>query len=166
MKYLILLLLSFGLFEAKAQITVDSYPIELKVDIDKIDEVQPITAKSTCGEVTVSVKELTFSGGCLGNLVRTYTFTDGCGNTQTAQQFLVLQDFQAPVFDEIPATISADSSNIPAKPEVKVTDNSHAEIDVTYTEERKEDRLIRIWVAKDQCGNSAVMKQEVRFSEL
>lgn len=158
----ILLFVGAGLI-ANAQITVQPYTIEMRADIDKLAEISPVVATSTCGMVTSSHEDLLFSGGCLGNLVRTYVFTDECGNTARAQQFLVLDDKVPPVMSEVPATLTASLSSIPEVGEVTATDNSKGEIEIVFNEIKEKDRIIRTWTAQDQCGNTSIMKQVIEL---
>lgn len=163
----ILFLLFIGLASgASSQITVKPYTIEMRADIDQLDRIAPIEAKSTCGVVTSKHEDLMFSGGCLGNLVRTYVFTDECGNTERAQQFLILDDKVPPVMVEVPATLTASASSIPEVTEVTATDNSAGEITIDFSEIREKDKITRTWTAQDQCGNTSVMRQVVNLSGL
>lgn len=164
MRHLFTILLLCASVITFAQITVEPYTIEMRADIDKLAEVSPVTATSACGAVTSTHEDLMFSGGCLGNLVRTYVFTDQCGNTARAQQFLILDDKVAPVMSEVPATLSASLSALPEVTEVTATDNSEGEIEIMFNESREKDRIVRTWTAQDQCGNTSVMKQVIELS--
>jgi hypothetical protein len=158
------LVLLFGAFALKAQITVAQYDIKLTADVDDLESIPAVTATSECGDVNVSLDEKTFSGGCLGTLVYTYTFTDDCGNEATAQQFITLTDTTPPVFVDFAPTLTAASADeIPAAVEPTATDNSGKPVKVTLKEEQKRKKLIRIWTAEDQCGNTTVQEQEVTF---
>ncbi len=136
-----------------SQITVDHYERQPKVNIDELDQFAPVTAKSSCGEVQVEVSEQMFSGGCLGNLVRTYVFTDTCGNKERAEQYIVLQDKVAPTFLNAPKDVLAYANAIPELEEIKAVDNSDGEIKIDFTEKIGEGQIVRNWVATDQCGN-------------
>ncbi|WP_306643930.1 hypothetical protein [Sanyastnella coralliicola] len=162
MKKLILTLaVVLGALWSTAQITIDPYQIEMRVSVDEVEKLDAITATSACGEISVSVKLQQFSGGCLGNTVRTFTFTDGCGNTETAQQFLILTDDVPPVFDAIPESITASKDDVPAAAEVTATDNSGKDVEITMTEVVERKRIIRTWTAEDQCGNKATKEQVI-----
>lgn len=149
-----------------AQITVNDYEMKLRADINVLESVAPVTASSTCGAVTTDVEDLKFSGGCLGTLARTYTFTDACGFVVTAQQFITLEDSTPPVFDNLPANLSASAKSIPDAPEVTATDDSGEKVKVVYNEFRQGATLTRTWVAEDQCGNSAVGQQVISLTDL
>ena len=50
------------------------------------------TATDNCGEVTITVEEVTTPGACAGDYVitRTFTATDDCGNATTATQTITM----------------------------------------------------------------------------
>ena len=163
----LLAILALGLTTGlTAQIVVDDYTIELEADVDQLETVAPITAQSECGEVTVTLKEAIYSGGCLGNLVRTYTFTDECGNSATAEQYIKLTDSTPPVLDEVTPTLSAGMDNLPEAPAVTASDNSGKPVSVSLSEKRVDDNVVRIWTAEDQCGNTSIVKQTIKLTDI
>lgn len=149
-----------------AQIEVEDYPRQLKADVDMVDQFDTVKATSPCGEVQFKITEQIFSGGCLGTLVRTYTFTDECGNEAHAEQYIGLQDSQKPVFETVmkDETMSRASRTQSAK--VTAKDNSGKPVDVEFSEEEKGDKVIRTWKATDICGNEAKMKQTITFKDI
>jgi hypothetical protein len=149
---------------ASAQITVNDYTIKLRADINALDQIEPVTASSTCGPVEVVVEELTFSGGCLGTLARTYNFTDGCGNTASAQQFITLEDSTPPVFTSVPNAVTASADALPEVATLSATDNSNEPVDITFHEFREKHQITRTWTAQDQCGNTAIASQVITLS--
>ena len=58
------------------------------------------SATDNCGEVTISVEEVTTPGACAGDytITRTFTATDDCGNATTATQTITIVDTTAPEF--------------------------------------------------------------------
>ncbi len=167
MNKLLFSLLVFGwMTSASAQITVNDYPMQVTANIDQLDAVAGVTASSACGAVESTVVDQTFSGGCLGTLVRTYTFTDSCGNSASAQQFIKLEDTQAPVLSGVPQNTSASPNQLPAVPEVTATDNSGVEVKINYHEFKENDQVTRSWIAEDQCGNVTTAKQVIALKAL
>ncbi len=167
MKYTLILFALATTTSLSAQITVDSYPIELAANIDQLDEVAALTAQSTCGDVSVEVKEAIYSGGCLGNLVRTYVFSDECGNVARAEQFIKLEDTTPPVIEEVAANVTASSMDkLPEAPAIKANDNSGKPVEVSLSEKRMGDEVVRVWTAEDQCGNTSIMKQTIKLSDI
>jgi hypothetical protein len=62
---------------------------ELEDQVD-LGDIEIPKAVSTCSEITSTFSDQIFSGGCLGTLVRTYSFKDTCGNAATAEQYISL----------------------------------------------------------------------------
>ena len=58
------------------------------------------TATDNCGEVVITVEEVTTAGACAGDYVitRTFTATDDCGNASTLFKRYQAIDTTAPVF--------------------------------------------------------------------
>jgi hypothetical protein len=148
-----------------AQISVSEYPMKITVNIDELEFLPPLGAISTCGSVVASFTDQLFSGGCLGTLSRTYTFTDECGNTATAMQFILLEDTVAPVFSTAVEDLSVATSQsaVPATPEVTAIDNSKNEVKVTFHQFNNGGTITRTWTAEDDCGNVEVMRQVITF---
>ena len=71
----------------------DDHPMDEAIAIDN------------CGEVTITVEEVTTAGACAGDYVitRTFTATDDCGNATTDTQTITIVDTTAPVLT-IPLT--------------------------------------------------------------
>lgn len=164
-KILFATLLLAPLFGA-SQITVEEYPRQLKADIDTVDQFDAVKATSTCGEVSFEISEQMFSGGCLGTLVRTYAFTDDCGNEAWAEQYINLQDSQKPVFETQIEDVTMSRSLRKDAEILSAKDNSGKPVEVQFTEVEKGNKVIRTWKAKDVCGNEAVMRQTITFSDL
>ena len=63
------------------------------------------TATDNCGEVVITVDEVTTAGACAGDYVitRTFTATDDCGNATSATQTITIIDTTAPEFTSVPS---------------------------------------------------------------
>lgn len=138
--------------------------MKLRAEVDELSSISVPEASSTCGEVEVSVEDQLFSGGCLGTLARTYTFTDGCGNVERAQQFINLEDSTPPVFDNLPGNLTVDSNDIPEPAAVTASDNSEEPVQISMQETREGDTITRVWTATDQCGNTAIGTQMINLN--
>lgn len=167
MKFLNLLLFLFlSAPSLLAQITVNDYPMKVEVAIDQVDGIAPVTASSACGELTTAVEDQLFSGGCMGTLVRTYTFSDGCSEEVKAQQFISLTDDVAPVFQDGQEQLVAGEGGLEAAPEPLVTDNSGEAIRLSKVDQQEGPLVIRLWTAEDPCGNTAILQQRIQLKDL
>jgi len=164
MKQAVLLcFLSSSVLPMSAQINIADYTKKISCEVDAIDMLEAPEAVSTCGAVTITIDDQLFSGGCLGTLVRNYSYTDRCGNKATADRYILLADNDAPVLIGIPSDITINPVTQPVPPAVRVSasDNSGQLIEVTMTEARDEVAITRIWIAEDPCGNKAEARQRI-----
>lgn len=147
-----------------AQVSVQEYPRSFSCDIDGINDLPPPVAVSPCGAVSVSFDDQIFSGGCLGTLVRSYTFKDECGNTESAEQYILLKDNLEPTIYGAPKDVKIKSKNeIPPAPTLASRDNSGENYEVILKEEMKDNSLTRTWTCTDACGNTATAIQVITF---
>jgi hypothetical protein len=147
-----------------SQIKVADYPREIKCDIDGLYELPPIEATSDFGPVTTTLDEEIFSGGCLGTLVRTFTYKDKLDNKATAQQFVSILDKEAPRLYGVPENITVTRDKVPPAYEISSRDNSGNIYPVTLSEEATPTGLTRTWTCTDACGNTATAQQVITFS--
>jgi hypothetical protein len=114
--------------------------------------------------------------GCnyTGNLYRTWTAEDACGNKTTCVQVLTIVDNKAPVVTPPPPiTVSCESSLEPsitgkisaednctpgALLQVTITDDNTGVVGCNHTGTVK-----RTWVVSDLCGNSKTVTQNIRI---
>ena len=77
-----------------------------------------------CTTVTVTFEDGPLSGVCPATFTRTWTATDGCGNTATCDQDITISDDEAPVLSGVPADVTIECGNeIPAPPVMTADDN-------------------------------------------
>lgn len=155
----IVILLLLGSVSVSAQITVPVTAQKLKMNVDDLEELKAPEASSTCGELETKFTDMMFSGGCLGNLVRVYTFTDECGNSAKAECYIQLTDTRGPEFTSTAEDVYADGGEVPMIPQLSTKDNSGQQVKVEVNEETKKDRIIRTWTATDKCGNTSTTQQ-------
>jgi hypothetical protein len=160
---LVLSLFLFAPIVFQAQIQVDDYPREIVADLEEVATLPQVKATSACGEVNVSVSDQMFSGGCMGKLVRTYTFNDDCGNKATAEQYISLKDSEKPVFVSPPLNMNVPKNNIPEPEIVTATDNSGAPVEIDLVETIGKGEITRTWIATDLCGNEAKVVQVLKL---
>ncbi|MDR6567665.1 T9SS type B sorting domain-containing protein [Chitinophaga ginsengisegetis] len=158
-------------------------PKDTVVDCDKVPAWPAITATDNCSgsiQVFTSTKTVKLPGNCARNFqeTRTWTATDECGNKSVMQQIITVQDTTKPVFTVMPpadTTVSCDNIPAPAT-DVQVSDNCSSignglTVSRRITTERTPGecagnyRIIRTWIAKDACGNTATITQVVTVKD-
>jgi hypothetical protein len=146
----------------------EDFPFFTQVECDEVDNYMPAAFDNCDAEVEVIiVSELTFSGGCLGVLDRTYQAIDNCGNVTEANQLVQVIDVTAPELFNIPEDLElACGDEIPAPAaDVFATDNCTAEVEIIFTEEQSNEfcpyTITRTWTAIDDCGNETVATQTI-----
>lgn len=150
---------------AFGQITIAPYSPKISCQVDALSAIEAPQASSLCGTVTTKMSAEIFSGGCLGTEVRTYTYTDSCGNRAEAQLFISLKDNLEPELIGAPADIILKKGQ-PAPPAVEVSsrDNSGQIYEVVFEEKKMKDEVIRIWTCTDSCGNTAKHTQTIKWA--
>ena len=125
------------------------------------------TATDNCGEVVITVEEVTTAGACAGDYVitRTFTATDDCGNATSATQTITIIDTTAPELT-IPADYTAECSDEHPMDEATATDNC-GEVVITVEEVTTAGAcagdyvITRTFTATDDCGNASSATQTI-----
>ncbi len=127
----------------------------------------PVARDNCADDVTITEVQATQPGACANaySIVRTFTATDGCGNTATASQVVEVQDLTPPSFIAVPvATTVACDASLPTDAPA-TSDSCDDAVDVVETQDYLAGacagsyRVIRIWTATDDCGNTATATQ-------
>ena len=125
-------------------------------------------AVDNCGEVTITVEEVTTAGACAGDYVitRTFTATDDCGNASTATQTINIVDTTNPTFLIIPADYTAECSDEHPMENAIAVDNCGTVVVVEVVETTPgacagDYVITRTWTATDDCGNSSEATQTI-----
>ncbi|MBL0314964.1 MAG: hypothetical protein IPP69_03985 [Flavobacteriales bacterium] len=144
-------------------------PADITVSCGDLPQASSVQAVDDCGaEVTINLVEQTITGGC-PHMMRTWTATDACGNTSSFTQQITIQDQEPPVFQSLPSPGPTTCNNIPPVPDPIVTDNCDDNVQVSFSETMIgtgcEYTLIRMWIAEDDCGNSAVISQSIFITD-
>ncbi len=167
MKFILgMLTLAFAI-QAEAQITVSEYTKAMKVDAYNVPE-PDVTFTSVCeGEIDIEIVERMASGGCLGNIIRSYIATDKCGNKATAEQYLSLQDKKGPEFIGVPADMTIDTeAELGKAPAVSALDLGDKPVEVTLSLTREDNKIIRTWTSTDKCGNESQAVQIITLRQV
>lgn len=145
----------------------EDFPYFISLACDEVEAYMPEAFDNCSPNVTVEVvQELTFSGGCLGVLARTYRAVDQCGNETFAEQLIQQVDNVAPELFNVPESITLECGDEipPAADDIFATDNC-TDVNITFTEVQTNEfcpyEIIRTWTAVDQCGNITVGEQVI-----
>lgn len=159
-------------------------PMTISCDVDP----QPAVSGEAAGFTTCQVSEevvIAWSDdasqltGCsnTGNLIRTWTATDACGETQSCIQVITLEDVTSPTIMCPPTMmISCEQDTSPVSLGFPAaSDNCGTEQNMLITYSNDTDQLdgcngtgtfTRLWNATDPCGNTAVCTQTVIVSDV
>ena len=97
-----------------------------------------LTAQDNCdGAITVSPSAVITPGNCPNQftMVRTWTFTDGCGNTSSVSQNITIFDDTPPVLSAMPGNATVECDAIPPAPVITATDNCASVAPVIFINE-------------------------------
>ncbi|MEO0403345.1 MAG: hypothetical protein AAF193_00590, partial [Bacteroidota bacterium] len=127
-------------------------------------------AEDNCSDVTVTFADgASTPGDCPAeySFVRTFTATDDCGNSATAEQLIIVEDTTAPVFADYDVEINMPCDNIVAT-NLEVNDNCST-VEVGFEDTPVSGgcigRIIRDWTATDACGNVATAQQIITLTD-
>jgi hypothetical protein len=114
-----------------------------------------------CGITSVTYIDVAV-GMCPIVVSRTWTITDGCGNTNTCVQTINVDDTTPPVLAAAPANVTVDClEDVPAMTNLSWTDNcggsgSVAGVDGPLVGGECGGTITRTWNVMDACGNAAI----------
>ncbi|MCO6484212.1 MAG: gliding motility-associated C-terminal domain-containing protein, partial [Saprospiraceae bacterium] len=163
-------------------------PADETVDCDVVLSPALVLAEDNCGDpVTMNLDFEQKDGACLGEyqIIRTWTATDGCGNTATGQQTISVLDTKAPIITPShpmiagqPSgtvfTITCDQVGVMNENDVSVTDKCHVAPSVVFSETVKFGQCVTdgylyemtcTWTATDDCGNASEYFIVVRVTD-
>jgi uncharacterized repeat protein (TIGR01451 family) len=137
---------------------------------ETIPPVATLTATDLCDDnVTVTFNQTSPTSGCTPTLIRTWTATDDCGNTDVATQTIIFIDDSAPVLVGVPANITVECNEVPPPAVVTATDDCDQNVTVTFTETQQAQPcgylLVRRWTATDDCGNAKTGTQVITVTD-
>lgn len=130
-----------------------------------------LTATDNCGgNITVSPTTQIIPGACANDfvMVRTWTFSDVCGNTSSVSQTISVLDDVAPVAPAPPADLILQcTADIPPPVDLTALDNCEGNITVSPTttiipgSSENDFFMVRTWTFTDLCGNSSSISQSI-----
>ncbi|MGB1031210.1 MAG: hypothetical protein ACPGWM_01285, partial [Flavobacteriales bacterium] len=137
---------------------------------DEVPALIETTVTDNCDQNPEAVwTEVLEPGTCAGDYVlnRTLTATDACGNTSAMSYQVIVQDNEAPIFDQELNELFVNCGMIPDPVVVTASDNC-GEVIIDYSETSESGgcpSFTRIWTATDQCGNVNQLFQVVNVED-
>lgn len=114
-----------------------SVPADVELECGDALPMDVASASDVCSSVTVTYEDMEGDANCTGMAViyRTFTATDGCGNTGYATQTITFVDNEAPTASVTDAVVScSDYASDVAFGSFVASDNCMSEISVTWSE--------------------------------
>jgi hypothetical protein len=124
---------------------------------------QPIVTDDCDQSLTITFSTDSIPGNCGQEFVltRTWTATDGCGNSATCSSTILVEDRLAPIIT-CPIVVSPmECGSTPAFGTATAIDACDALVEITFSDVSvaglcpQEYSVTRTWVAADDCGNTA-----------
>jgi|GEM_PF-1065677 len=139
----------------------------IEIECGEVPSADLVSFSDQCGAVVSVTVDIQVEGAdCDRTITRIWTATDDCGNVTIAVQQILVADHTPPVITEIPASINlACGSPLPVI-EPAAADNCSA-VTLIYSESTISSgscqQVQRIWTARDECDNEAMVMQTVVF---
>ena len=129
-----------------------------------------VTASDNCSEYTIDYTDVFVSGGCAGNIIRTYVATDECGNTSADFiQVIQLIDETSPEIEYVNENLTVECGSEYSVEPASFSDNCDAELEIEsgFTSENDGCTTIETytWTATDHCGNSTTATTVVTITD-
>lgn len=146
-----------------------TFPADQTVSCDQpLPQVTPTASDACTSPVVLQMAEVVIPQNCGYRLQRTWTATDGCGNTTSRIHQITVRDQTAPVIIDYPddITVSCDVA-LPAPGPVSVNDNCDSDPELSLQESTLPGNcpgqytVFRTWTASDSCGNTALATQRI-----
>jgi len=148
-------------------------PEDLTASCDNVPVAGPNSIQYTdnCGNVNVQYNEVREDGYCPSSyiLYRTWTLTDGCGNSSQATWTVYVIDETPPVLSGVPGDVQVSCGDVVPLPELSATDNCGSDISISLEIEEIPQEcgkiIRRIWTATDACLNTSSSEQIITVSD-
>jgi peptidase M12B ADAM/reprolysin len=127
-----------------------------------------IETQGGCGRVTQAIAQEETNKKCNNNytLKRTYTFSDECNTIVSFEQFITVKDDKAPAFvGFLPKDVSIEEgATLPEAKTLTAEDNCAGNLQVTPLVSKENNKVVYLWKATDNCGNSIVHTQTITIN--
>jgi hypothetical protein len=104
-------------------------------------------------------------------IARTWTATDGCGNSSSCMQNINVVDTTPPVLSGVPGNITVECDSVPGTAAVTAADNCDTSVPIVFSETRTNGScpsnytLTRTWRTTDSCGNTVTATQVIKVQD-
>lgn len=146
---------------------------------DAIPDSSTVSRSDNCGiDQFIYLEQSSSGGNCpvTDTIRRQFTAIDACGNRADYQQTIIIRDDQRPVFQFLPPSSDTVSCLQDAHPDFTgyptATDNCDTDVSINYLDQiqnesqipgcQHQQRIIRIWTARDDCSNTNTYVQTIR----
>ena len=130
-----------------------------------ISTASKIETQGGCGRVTQAITQEETNKKCDNNytLKRTYSFRDECNTIVSFEQFITVKDDKAPAFvGFLPKdVIIEEGATLPEAKTLTAKDNCAGNLQVTPLVSKENNKVVYLWKATDNCGNSTVHTQTI-----
>ena len=127
---------------------------------------------TACGNLVLTFEDEFLQGDCTqnGEMVRTWTGIDDCGNVSTAEQRItILADTEAPVYTFVQESATIDNLDDMVFGTPTYVDNctSINHLDIAFEDSTLDGAcgLVRTWTVSDLCGNAAQASQTLTIDD-
>ena len=139
--------------------------------VEELPTQMPLHADE-CSGSELTLTETTTEGDCPQNytFTRTFVATDGCGNSATEAQVLVVEDTLAPVIVTMPPNMILDCGDVVMDTTITAMDHC-SELSIAWLDSiaegacPQEYSIIRTHTATDECGNGVDYAQLIAFED-
>ncbi|MFT5184790.1 MAG: putative Zn-finger protein, partial [Flavobacteriales bacterium] len=159
-------------FEDTTPPTWEFVPANQDIACNEVPAVNNAIASDNCGMWTVTPSEMTIAGECTQTyaVVTTWTATDDCGNSSTAESVVYYSDMLAPTWDFIPSDVLVQCAGDVPEIDLTATDNCGPANVVCTSDVQEEDQCgyrfeIVTCVATDGCGNSTELSYTITVND-
>ncbi|MBL0315363.1 MAG: hypothetical protein IPP69_06100 [Flavobacteriales bacterium] len=143
----------------------------MTVGCDEVPSIESasVTYSDDCGNLIVQVDETITPGTCpnIETIERTWTITDGCGNSVSDTWVINVVDEIAPTMIGVPesTTISCGEeitdAMVSAFDNCSMPENIQLSLNAFTQPNSCGYTFVRVWTATDECGNTTELTQEI-----
>ncbi len=154
--------------------TIKGVPGDVTASCNAIPTNPTVTVSDLCDLTPLlTFAEAISPGTCPNNgvITRTWKAIDACGNVNEKIQKITLQDTEAPTFINPPSSVTVNCDLVPPVTNPQISDNCDISPTLVFSETTDVGclgnyKIIRKWVATDNCNNSKTYEQTITVNDL